>query len=76
MEEDQLGETFEIIEPAFLPEKPAKPNRLAIMLIGVVLGIGLSVGLAAFREYTDNTIRETDILEKMTQIIIILFLID
>ncbi len=67
MEEDQLGETFQVIEPAFLPEKPAKPNRLAIMLIGVVLGIGISIGLAAIREYTDRTIREADILEEMAQ---------
>jgi len=67
MEEDQLGETFQVIEPAFLPEKPAKPNRLAIMLIGVVLGIGISIGLAAIREYTDRTIREAGVLEEMTQ---------
>ena len=67
MEEDQLGETFQVIEPAFLPEKPAKPNRLAIMLIGVVLGIGMSIGLAAIREYTDRTIREANILEEMAQ---------
>ena len=67
MEEDQLGETFQVIEPAFLPEKPAKPNRLAIMLIGIVLGIGISIGLAAVREYTDRTIREADLLEEMTQ---------
>ena len=33
MEEGQLGESFQIIEPAFLPEEPHKPNRFAIMLI-------------------------------------------
>lgn len=31
---------FTIIDPARLPEKPYKPNRLAIMLIGLVLGVG------------------------------------
>ncbi len=66
MEEDQLGETFLIIEPAFLPEKPDKPNRLAIMLIGVVLGMGLSVGMAALREYTDKSIRDVETFEKLT----------
>ncbi len=66
MEEDQLGETFQIIEPAFLPEKPDKPNRLAIMLIGVVLGMGVSVGMAALKEYTDKTIRDVETFEKIT----------
>ncbi len=66
MEEDQLGETFQIIEPAFLPEKPDKPNRLAIMLIGMVLGLGVSVGMAALREYTDKTIRDVETFEKLT----------
>ena len=40
LEKEQKGERFNLIEPPRLPEKPYKPNRLAIMLIGVVLGIG------------------------------------
>ena len=66
MEEEQLGESFKVIEPAFLPEKPDKPNRLAIILIGVVLGMGLAVGLAAVREFTDNTLRDASTLEELT----------
>jgi len=66
MEEDQLGETFKVIEPAFLPEKPDKPNRLAIILIGIVLGMGCSVGVASLREYTDRSVRDTDTMEKIT----------
>ncbi len=66
MEEDKLGETFKIVEPAFLPEKPYKPNRLAIMLIGIVLGAGCAVGFAALREFSDTTVRDADTLEKIT----------
>ena len=66
MEEAQLGETFRVIEPAFLPEKPDKPNRLAIILIGIVLGMGCSVGVASLREYTDKSVRDTETLEKIT----------
>ena len=65
MEEEQLGESFQVIEPAFFPEKPDKPNRLAIILIGVVLGMGLAVGLAALREFTDNTLRDAGTLEAL-----------
>lgn len=65
MEEEQLGESFEVIEPAFLPEKPHKPNRLAIMLIGTILGLGFSVGAAALRELTDRSVRDARGLESL-----------
>ena len=66
MEEDKLVETFKVVEPAFLPEKPYKPNRLAIMLIGIVLGAGCSVGVAALREFNDTSVRDVDTLERIT----------
>ncbi|MHC1743876.1 MAG: GumC family protein [Syntrophobacteraceae bacterium] len=66
MEEEQLGESFEVIEPAFLPEKPYKPNRLAIMLIGIVLGVGFSVGTAALKEISDRSVRDASGLEALT----------
>ena len=66
MEEAQLGERFKVIEPAFFPEKPDKPNRVAIILIGIVLGIGFSVGAASLREYTDKSVRDIETLKKIT----------
>jgi len=44
LEKRQQGEQFHIIDPANLPLKPAKPNRLEIVIIGWALGLG--VGLA------------------------------
>lgn len=58
LESDQKGERFTLIDPALLPEKPYKPNRLAIFIIGIVLGIGCSIGLTAILEITDDTIRD------------------
>jgi hypothetical protein len=66
MEEAQLGETFKVIEPAFLPEKPDKPNRLAIIFIGIVLGMGFSVGAASMREYSDRRVRDMETMERLT----------
>ena len=66
MEEGQLGENFTITEPAFLPDKPYKPNRMAIMLLGVVLGLGASMGMAALREYTDHSVRLPEEIERLT----------
>ena len=66
MEKGQLGENFTVTEPAFLPEDPYKPNRIAIMLLGFILGLGTSVGMAALREYTDHSVRLPDEVESLT----------
>ncbi len=71
MEEEKKGESFQVVEPAFLPEKPAKPNRMAIMLLGAFLALGLSVGAAAAREFTDKRIHDPETLLKISRFPII-----
>ncbi len=66
LEKEQKGERFTLIDPARLPEKPFKPNRMAIVLIGLVLGIGAGVGLASLREMADNSIRSATRLAQET----------
>jgi len=66
LEKDQKGERFTLIEPARLPEKPVKPNRLVILLIGLVLGIGAGGGTAYLRETTDQTVYTAKSLAKAT----------
>lgn len=68
MEEEQLGETFQIMDPPFLPEKPVRPNRPAIILIAAILGVGLSVGGTSMREYTDDSVRDVKTLMELTGI--------
>ena len=60
LEAEQKGERFSLIEPARLPEKPYKPNRLAILLIGLVLGVGAGVGTASLREFSDRSLKNID----------------
>jgi polysaccharide chain length determinant protein (PEP-CTERM system associated) len=64
LEKEQKGERFTLIDPPKLPEKPYKPNRLAIIIIGFVLGMGSGVGTAAAREFMDDTARNADDLIK------------
>ncbi|MCG2778743.1 MAG: Wzz/FepE/Etk N-terminal domain-containing protein [Desulfobacterales bacterium] len=66
MEQTQRGERFTIAEPAQLPEKPFKPNRMAIALIGFVLALGAGVGLAAVREAVDRSVKTADELNSIT----------
>ena len=56
LESSSKGERFNIVQPAYYPKSPERPNRLGIMLIGFLLASGGGIGLMAFREYTDRTI--------------------
>jgi protein tyrosine kinase modulator len=66
MEQTQRGERFTIAEPAQLPEKPFKPNRIAIILLGFVLALGAGVGFAAVREAVDRSVKTADELNSIT----------
>jgi uncharacterized protein involved in exopolysaccharide biosynthesis len=67
LEKEQMGERFVVLEPPRVPQKPVKPNRLAIMLVGLMLGIGAGAGLAVLREFADDAVRNPDYLEAATQ---------
>jgi len=66
MEESQSGERFIIIDPPQLPEKPHKPNRIAIALISFVLAFGAGIGLAAVREAVDTSVKSAQELSTLT----------
>ena len=66
LEKEQKGERFTLIDPARLPETPDKPNRMAIILIGMVLGMGAGVGWASLKEFTDQSIRDSTSLALAT----------
>ena len=59
------GARFRIDYPANLPYKPAAPNRLLIILMGVVLGTGCGVLLAALTEGLDSSIKAPDEMESV-----------
>lgn len=56
MESEQKGERFELIEPPVTPEKPAKPNRIAIGLLGVLFSIVGSIGSGTLMESLDTRV--------------------
>lgn len=50
----------EIIDPAFTPKKPVKPNKQKNLLLGLVLGLMLGVGAAFFLDYLDDTVKDAE----------------
>lgn len=63
LEKEQRGERFALIEPPRLPEKPFKPNRILIMILAFLCGLGIGGGVVALREVTDDTVHSADQLE-------------
>jgi uncharacterized protein involved in exopolysaccharide biosynthesis len=68
LENRQQGERFAIIDPAQLPEEPYKPNRLAIMFIGLILGIGAGAGAGFLSEYMDQSFSNADELRSFANL--------
>ena len=66
LEGKQRGQRFSIATPAYLPAKPYKPNRRAIILIGLLVALGASFLLTAFQESLDKSIRDDDEIVKLT----------
>lgn len=44
------GETLAVIDPANLPERPVAPNRILLIALGLALGLGFGLVLAALFE--------------------------
>jgi capsular polysaccharide biosynthesis protein len=68
MERRQKGEQFKILDIARIPEKPFKPKRLKIILLGLALGLGFGGGLCFSAEYLDPYFRSAENLEEFTKL--------
>lgn len=68
LEKRQKGEQFRILDPANLPERLDRPNRLLIMTLGLLGGCGLGVGLAVGLEQVNPTFRRREEVELLPSI--------
>ena len=63
LERRQLGEQFRVLDPARMPERPIKPDRRKIILIGTFLGLVLGGGLGYIKESMDRSFRKPEEIE-------------
>lgn len=55
--ERSIPSNVQVIDAALIPSNPSKPNRLLIVLVGVIVGGGLAIGYVFVRKYFDVYIR-------------------
>ena len=60
MERKEKGEQFQVVDPATYPQKPVRPNRPLILLIGLVGGLAGGFGLAFLWEFLDDSFKNGD----------------
>jgi len=53
-----------VIEPAVAPVEPASPRRLLNVLLAAILGLLLGVAIVFLKEYLDDTIKDSDDVQK------------
>jgi capsular exopolysaccharide synthesis family protein len=49
-----------VVDPAVVPRAPVRPNRRRDISFGVLMGLLVSIGLAFFLEYLDNTVKSPE----------------
>lgn len=62
MEVQDKSSTFRIVDPAVMPIKPVSPNRVRIILMGILGGIAAGVGLLMLMDFLDGSVKSVDAL--------------
>lgn len=65
LEKRQKGEQFRVLDPANLPQKLDKPNRLLIMVLGLLGGCGVGVSLAIGLDQVNPTFKRREEVERL-----------
>ena len=68
LETEQKGEKFTMIEPPQPPEKPVSPNRIAILVVGLILSLALGAAAVVGREAFDASVRGPKDIRELLQV--------
>lgn len=68
METDRAGERFRILDAALPPEGPAAPNRMRLLLMGLLLAGAGAAAAALAREHFDTAFHSVDDVRAFTTV--------
>lgn len=65
MEVQDKTTTFRIVDPAILPTKPIAPQRVKIILFGIIGGLVISFGVLVLLDHLDKSVRNLEALKSL-----------
>ena len=65
MEVQDKTTTFRVVDPAILPVKPISPQRIRMILLGIVGALIASFGLLVLLDYHDKSVRNIESLKSL-----------
>ncbi len=65
LEKGSKGERFSLIEPPLTPEKPFKPNRTVLIVLGLMLALCASFGIIMLKENLDKSVHGDGALQEI-----------
>jgi len=68
MESGRAGERFRILEPALPPEGPAAPNRMRLLVLGLLLALAGAIAAVLVREQFDTAFHSVDDIRAYTAV--------
>lgn len=64
IEHTATASTFRVVDPAVLPTHPVKPNRAALIVLGLLLGATTGIGAAFLLEKLDYSYKDEETIER------------
>jgi protein tyrosine kinase modulator len=68
LETDRQGERFRVLEPARPPEGPTGPNRMRLILLGILLALAAAVAVVLGSEQFDASFHGIDDIREFTSV--------
>lgn len=68
LEADRAGERFRVLEPALPPEGPAAPNRMRLLILGLLLALAAAGAAVLLREQLDTAFHSIDDVRAFTTV--------
>jgi polysaccharide chain length determinant protein (PEP-CTERM system associated) len=68
METERAGERFRVLEPALPPEGPTAPNRVRLLIMGLLLALAAAAGAVLLREQFDTGFHSIEEIREFTTV--------